>query len=106
MIKIREAAARKIPRPFRFPWGVGNVVEEVSIRCSVDGESWDPTIQLLEYEDGRQQVRFCVYDGNRFRRMPLIMGTEEIDALSQRVKRSTNIRNLLVRLTRSNPRGA
>ena len=100
MIRIREATQRKIPRPFRFHWGRGYVVEEVSTRCSIDGHSWEPTIQLLEYDDGTQQLRFCVYDGNRFNRMPLIMGSEEIGVLAKHVKRNKRIKNLLCKLVK------
>lgn len=100
MIRISEATQRRIPRPFNFHWGGGYVIEEVSIKCRIDGNSWEPTIQLLEYDDGTQQLRFCVYDGNRFNRMPLIIGSKEIGALAKRVKRSRRIKNLLGKLAR------
>lgn len=100
MIRISEATQRKIPRPFNFHWGGGYVIEEVSIKCRIDGNSWEPTIQLLEYDDGTQQLRFCVYDGGRFNRMPLIIGSEEIGALARQVKKSRRIKNLLGKLAR------
>ena len=100
MIRINQATRRKIPRGFRFNWGSGHVVEEVSVRCSIDGHSWEPTIQLLEYDDGTQQLRFCVYNGNRFNRMPLIVGSEEIDALAERLKESKRIKKLLRKLAK------
>jgi len=100
MIRISQGAKRKIPRPFRFQWGSGHVIEEVSVRCRIDGHSWEPTIQLLEYDNGMEQLRFCVYDGNRFNRMPLIVGFEEIAALAKRLKGSKRIKNLLCKLAR------
>ncbi|MFQ5970524.1 MAG: hypothetical protein ACE5J2_08540 [Nitrososphaerales archaeon] len=100
MTRISEATQRKIPRPFNFHWGRGYVIEEVSIRCSIGGNSWEPTIQLLEYDDGTQELRFCVYDGNRFTRMPLIIGSQEIGAIAKQVKRSRRIKNLLSKLAR------
>ncbi len=49
---------RRVPRPFTMPWGRGLVVEE----ASTVGEHHEPTIQLLEYEDGRESIRFCSYN--------------------------------------------
>ncbi len=39
---------RRIPRAFSFPWGSGNIVEEVTFR----GKHHEPCIQLLEFSDG------------------------------------------------------
>jgi len=39
---------RKIPRPFKMPWGGGMVVEEVSIVSKYH----EPTIQLLQFDSG------------------------------------------------------
>ena len=99
MIKISKVTPRKTPRPFRFHWGSGHVTEEVSIKCSIDGHSWEPTIQLLEYDDGSQQLRFCVYNGRRFQRMPLLIGSEEMGALAQQVRKSKRIKDLMRKLT-------
>jgi len=78
MIKISKATPRKTPRPFKFHWGSGYVMDEVSIKCSIGGHSWEPTIQLLEYDDGMQQLRFCVYDGKRFQRMSLLIDRKKL----------------------------
>ena len=94
-MKVSKSSQREIPRPFKFHWGEGYVTEEVSVKCSIDENSWEPTIQLLEYEDGTQQLRFCVYDGRRFNRMPLIMGMQEMNALAKLVEKSRGIKNLL-----------
>ncbi len=98
MIRVSKATPRKTPRPFRFHWGSGYVKEEISIKCSIDGHSWEPTIQLLEYGDGMQQLRFCVYNGNRFLRMPLLLGSEEMSALAKQVRKSKQIKNLMRKL--------
>ena len=37
---------RKIPRPFKMPWGKGMVIDEVSI----SSQYHEPTIQLLEFD--------------------------------------------------------
>ena len=37
---------RKVPRPFKMPWGKGMVVEEASISSRYH----EPTVQLLEFD--------------------------------------------------------
>lgn len=101
MIRIGQATRRKIPRTFKFRWGSGKVIEEASIRCRIDRHSWEPTIQLLEYDDGTQQIRFCVYDGSRFNRMPLIIGSQEIGALAKQLKRNRSMKKLLKKLIKN-----
>ena len=54
---------RKLPRSFALPWGQGQVVEEVSVMRP----HWEPTIQLLRYEDGEETLRFCYYHGAQVR---------------------------------------
>jgi len=93
--KISTATKRKLPRPFAFYWGGGNIVEEVSIKTGDEGDSAEPTIQLLEYKDGTEQLRFCVYHKTRFTRMPLLLSKEEIKALSKEVRGQSRIRKLL-----------
>ncbi len=98
--KISTATKRKIPRPFAFHWGGGQIVEEVSIKTGPEGESEEPTIQLLEYKDGSEQLRFCVYHKTRFSRIPLLLSREEIKALSKEVKGNSRIRELLQTLVK------
>ena len=93
--KISTATKRKLPRPFAFYWGGGNIVEEVSIKTGDEGDSAEPTIQLLEYKDGTEQLRFCVYHKTRFTRMPLLLSKEEIKALSKEVRVQSRIRKML-----------
>ena len=45
---------RKIPRPFKMPWGGGMVVEEVIV-----SKYHEPTIQLLQFDSGDKVIRFC-----------------------------------------------
>lgn len=40
--------AREVPRPFSLHWGKGHVAEE----ATWVGEHHEPTIQLLELDDG------------------------------------------------------
>jgi len=99
-IKISGATRRKIPRPFAFHWGDGYVVEEVSVKSGREGNSWEPTIQLLEYIDGSVHLRFCLYHGTRFSRTPLLLSPQEIKALANEVRGSDRIRDLLQKLVK------
>ncbi|MFQ5872707.1 MAG: hypothetical protein ACE5JL_02750 [Dehalococcoidia bacterium] len=82
---------RKLPRPFELPWGRGVVVEEVSILRP----HWEPTIQLLEYEDGSVALRFCYYHGSRFGRGPMILSKEDIADMKTAAQNSPRIKALL-----------
>ena len=75
---------RKLPRPFSFPWGGGQVVEEVSVMRS----HWEPTIQLLRYEDGEESLRFCYYHGPRFGRGPMMVSVEDLKELKAQARDS------------------
>ena len=68
------------------------MVEEVSI----PRPHWEPTIQLLEFEDGSRALRFCYYHGGRFGRGPLIMSAEDMAGLNEAARVSApRIRALL-----------
>ncbi len=86
---------RKVPRPFKFPFGKGMVIEEVSVKCP----HWEPTIQVLEFAGGERALRFCAYSNNKFRRMPLILGEREIALLGKLVRRTKYAKRMLRRLT-------
>ena len=75
---------RKLPRPFSFPWGGGQVVEEVSVMRP----HWEPTIQLLRYEDGEESLRFCYYHGPRFGRGPMMVSVEDLKELKAQAQDS------------------
>lgn len=98
--KISVATKRRIPRPFAFHWGGGFIVEEVSVKTGLEGNTAEPTIQLLEYKDGSQQLRFCVYHKTRFSRMPLLLSPEELKALAKEMKGNERIRKLLQSLAK------
>ena len=84
--------ARRIPRDFNLRWGKGQIVEEYS----VEGQYHQPSIQLLEFEDGSLSVRFCYYNQHgRFQRSPLIMGEEEICLLRHAVSENRRLHALL-----------
>ncbi len=95
--KIEPATKRTLPRPFAFHWGKGEVIEEASIKCTLDDHSWEPTIQLLRYENGGQTLRFCVFHGKQFARMPLLISPEELTGLINEASKHKRIRSILAR---------
>ncbi len=90
--KSSEAKLRR----FSLHWGGGVVAEEARIA----GGHHDPALQLLRFDDGAMQVRFCYYDKRgRFQRSPLILGDDDIallrEALREQPERVRMLRRLL-----------
>ena len=93
--------ARKVPRPFKYEWGSGSIVEEA---CWM-GEHMEPAMQLMRYEggdhDGLEQVRFCFYNlRGAFQRHPLALGAEDIEKLREALKETPRLRAMLQELVR------
>lgn len=91
--------ARKIPRPFAFSWGSGQIVEEAAISA----EWSNPAIQLLRYEggelDGNETIRFCWFsDRGAFQRSPMMMGADELAAMREALKTTPRLRSLLAEM--------
>ena len=90
---------RKLPRPFTMHWGHGQIIEEASWAA----EHHEPSIQLLEYDDGEhagyRSIRFCYYspDG-RFQRSPMMLGQDEIAGLRKALAATPKLRALLKKL--------
>ena len=79
---------RKIPRPFKMPWGKGMVIDEVSI----SSQYHEPTIQLLEFDNGDKLLRFCSYSHGRFSRSPLMIDEKDLRRLGKTlVKRNSTV---------------
>jgi hypothetical protein len=88
---------REVPRPFKFHWGGGQIVEE----ASYVGRHTEPAIQLLEYEDGGSYgIRFCYYNhGGRFQRSPMMIDSEDsLDGLRAALAETPKLRELLRKL--------
>ena len=86
---------RTTPRPFELHWGKGRIVEEATYA----GQHHEPSLQLLEFDDGSLEVRFCYYDhAGRFQRSPLIVSDDEIAGLSKAVANTPRLQSLLRRL--------
>ena len=101
-IEIGEPERRRLPRLFSFHWGGGYIVEEASVKCTIRANghvhSWEPTIQLLQYDDESEEVRFCVYSGRKFTRMPSIMDEETMKALSKRLEKTLMLKKAVKHL--------
>ncbi|KKK74590.1 hypothetical protein LCGC14_2882240, partial [marine sediment metagenome] len=65
---------RKVPRPFKMPWGNGMVVKEASIISQYH----EPTVQLLQFDNGNRAIRFCSYNKGRFSRAPLMIDEKDL----------------------------
>jgi len=83
--------SRKLPRKFEFPFGKGNIIEEVSIKS----EYHEPTIQLLEFDSGEKSIRFCFYHGSRFGRAPLLIDEKDLKLLKIAAQKSKQIKKML-----------
>lgn len=83
---------RVTPRPFALHWGNGQIVEE----AAYSGEHHEPSLQLLQYDDGSLAVRFCYYDhAGRFQRSPLIVGSDETAGIRTALAATPRLRELL-----------
>ncbi len=85
-------ARRAVPRPFKLHWGGGQIVEEATHA----GEHHEASLQLLEFEDGEIEIRFCYYNlAGRFQRSPLIVGQNEIAGLREALTAAPRLKSLL-----------
>ena len=85
-------AVRDLPRPFSVHWGKGQIVEE----ASYNGEHHQPCIQLLEFEDGGLQTRFCYYSlSGRFQRGALMLGQDDMTGLRAGLDKAPRLKALL-----------
>ena len=87
-------SGRVLPRPFEMHWGSGMIVEE----ASTETPYVEPTIQLMEYDDGSLTLRFCYYHGPRFGRGPMMIDEQAIPGLAESLRKAPRIRELLRRL--------
>lgn len=90
--------AREVPRPFKFHWGEGEIIEEASFT----GRYTEPAIQLLEYQGhpGAYGIRFCYYNHEgRFQRSPMMIdGEESFEGMRQALRETPKLRELLRKL--------
>ena len=86
---------RKIPRPFKMPFGSGKIVGEASITSKYH----EPTIQLLKFDNGNKVIRFCSYNKGRFNRSPLMIDEKDLRKLGNMIKKEKDISKLISKLS-------
>ena len=86
---------RKVPRPFKMPWGNGMVVKEVFITSQYH----EPTVQLLQFDNGDRAIRFCSYNKGKFSRSPLMIDEKDLRKLGNAIKKAKEISKLISRLS-------
>jgi len=86
---------RKIPRPFKMPFGNGMVVKEASIISQYH----EPTVQLLQFDNGDRVIRFCSYNKGRFSRSPLMIHEKDLQKLGTAIKKEKEISKFISRLS-------
>ena len=86
---------RKIPRPFKMPFGSGKIVGEASITSKYH----EPTIQLLKFDNGNKVIRFCSYNKGKFSRSPLMIDEKELRKLGNSIKKEKELSKFISRLS-------
>ncbi len=86
---------RKIPRPFKMPFGNGMVIKEAFITSQYH----EPTVQLLQFDNGNRAIRFCSYNKGRFSRVPLMIDEKDLRKLGNAIKKEKEIYKLISRLS-------
>jgi len=87
---------RKIPRPFKMPFGNGMVVKEASIISQYH----EPTVQLLQFDNGDRAIRFCSYNKGKFSRSPLMINEKDLQKLGSAIKKEKEISKFISRLSK------
>ncbi len=86
---------RKVPRPFKMPFGNGMVIKEASITSQYH----EPPVQLLQFDNGNRAIRFCSYNKGRFSRSPLMIDEKDMRKLGSAIKKEKEISDLISRLS-------
>lgn len=66
-------------RRFKLHWGEGAIAEEARIETRYH----EPAIQLLQFDSGLREIRFCAYRDGAFSRMPLIVDEADMERLGR-----------------------
>ncbi len=83
-----------LPRPFELPWGRGRILAEASIETPFN----EPTIQLLEFEDGARALRFCLCHQGDLLEKPAIVDETDLPRLRRAIQQSPALAALLKEL--------
>jgi hypothetical protein len=93
-MKKKEYPQTGIPRPFTLPWGKGRITAEASIETPFN----EPTIQLLEFEDGTRALRFCVCHQGDLLDKPVIVDEADLSKMKRAIQQSPRLAALLKQL--------
>ncbi|MSR65237.1 MAG: hypothetical protein EXS18_05585 [Verrucomicrobiae bacterium] len=93
-MKKNDHHATGTPRPFELPWGKGRIAAEASIETPFN----EPTLQLLEFEDGAKALRFCLCHQGDMLDKPVIVDEADLPRLRRAIQRSPALVALLKQL--------
>ena len=87
-----QKSKRKLPRPFKMPWGKGDIVKEAGF----SSEHHEPTVQLMKFKDGNYVVRFAHYNHKgAFQRSPLMISAKELKNIKKSLQQASTLKKLL-----------
>jgi hypothetical protein len=93
-MKKREPQTTGVPRPFELPWGKGRITAEASIETPYN----EPTVQLLEFDDGARAMRFCLCHRGDMLDKPVILDEADLPRLRKEIQRAPKLAALLRQL--------
>lgn len=93
-MKKSDHHAHGVPRHFELPWGKGRITAEASIETPFN----EPTVQLLEFDDGVKAVRFCLCHQGDMLDKPVIVDEADLARLRKAIQRSPALVALLKQL--------
>lgn len=89
-----ETVEAGVPRAFTLPWGRGRIIAEASIETPYN----EPTIQLLEFDDGSRSVRFCICHQGDLLDKPAIVDEADLPRLRRALQQAPALAALLRQL--------
>lgn len=87
------------PEYLDLPWGRARVAEVVSVASP----HHDVSLERLEFDDGRQALRFAAYDAGQPLQVPLVIQEEDIIHIARSAAHSPRIHALLRQLAAGEP---
>jgi len=78
-----------------LPWGPARIVEVVNV---AGGDRHGPSLELLEYADGEQALRFAAFYDGQLVAGPLVLDSEAVNHLATAAAASKLIHSFLKRL--------
>jgi hypothetical protein len=93
-MKKKQQPGNGTGRPFDLAWGKGRIIAEASIETAFN----EPTIQLLEFDDGSRAMRFCLCYGGDLLDKPMILDEADLPRLKRALQNSPALMVLLKQL--------